>query len=260
MTDSAQTIDPARPWITDPDDAPSQLKWLPTLFNPMGSTPRLHFTRAWTLLFFARVFAFIVPAVFVTILSGAGAENPEAAALPVWGFPLVIVLTALLSLNLHISRLTNARRSPVWAAIVMLPVLFGAAGFLFGAMQGAQSYDQALVAYERQQAGLPPIEQTEAAEADASGDREAAASESEDAGGGGRGERGGREEDPLDVTEVSARAHALTAGFGLAQAFWALPAFGVMIWSLMWVGRLPNGGGTIKERLAHMEQGAANQV
>ena len=55
---SSQTaIDPDRPWITDPEQDPARMSWLDTFLNPTGESPKLHFTRAWSLLFFAGVLA-----------------------------------------------------------------------------------------------------------------------------------------------------------------------------------------------------------
>ena len=66
-------IDPHRPWIKDARDNPHEMNWGQTLFNPLGSSPKLHFSRAWTFMFMGRVLLFIVPvfAVFVASLSGA---------------------------------------------------------------------------------------------------------------------------------------------------------------------------------------------
>ena len=52
MSDSTTTVlDRKRPWLTDERELPANMNWLQTLFNPTGTSPRLHFTRAWTLLF-----------------------------------------------------------------------------------------------------------------------------------------------------------------------------------------------------------------
>ena len=66
-------IDPHRHWIKDARDNPHDMNWGQVLFNPLGSSPKLHFTRAWTLMFMGRLLLFIVPvfAVFVASLAGA---------------------------------------------------------------------------------------------------------------------------------------------------------------------------------------------
>lgn len=248
MTDTAP-IDPDRPWIDDPDDAPAAMNWLRSFFDPLGETSRLHFTRAWTALFFARLTAFLGPVILVAILSGAGARDPQSYAPPAWFFPAFLIVTALISSVLHVRRLNNAGRSPLWAALVVLPVTIGLVGFLLGGMQGIQQYNEAV---EKRNNPAPPpvIERTaDAPVADASG--EAAEGEAEPASDDereGRGQGG----EPLDVTRVSPRAHAFETALNTSLAFWALPSFFVMLWSLLWVGRLPNGGGTIRDRVARM--------
>ncbi|HCJ19304.1 MAG TPA: hypothetical protein DHV57_18000, partial [Hyphomonas sp.] len=65
MTHHTMTpIDAHRPWIRDERDDPARMDWFQTLFNPMGMTGKLHFSRAWTFMFMGRVLLFIVP-VFV---------------------------------------------------------------------------------------------------------------------------------------------------------------------------------------------------
>ncbi|MEM7768347.1 MAG: DUF805 domain-containing protein [Pseudomonadota bacterium] len=240
MTDLSP-IDPERPWIDDPRDAPAAMQWLPSLFDPFGETARLHFTRGWTVLFFTRLLVFLVPVIILSLFSAAGASDPGAMVPPNWFFPLVVLVTALMSAVLHMRRLNDARRSPLWAVIVLVPVMFGMGGLIAGAAQGTQQYQEAVDELNNP-APPPVIDPVAEGEDDAAGDR-----------GEGRGERG----DPLDVTEVSAREHAVNTGLSTAQAFWAIPSFIVMLWSLLWVGRLPNGGGLIRDRVAQMEANAA---
>ncbi len=215
------------------------MQWLPSLLDPLGETSRLHFTRAWTLLFFARLLVFVGPVIAVALLAAAGAKEPASYGPPVWFFPLFLVVTALMSTVLHIRRLSNAKRSPLWAVLVMVPVLVGFAGFIAGGMQGTAQYREAL---DQLHNPAPPAAMDRT---DPTGDTSAVADET------GEGERASREE-RLDPTKVSAREHAFRTALSMAQLAWAGPSFLVMLWSLLWVGRLPNGGGTIDGRLARM--------
>ena len=271
----SQEIDPKHPWIVDPADTPSDINWMQTLTNPFGETSRVHFTRAWTGLFFVRLIYAIAIAILVFIFSSAGAEDPRALVPPVGTFHLIVLVTALASLVAHIRRLTNARRSPFWAVLVIVPVLIGFVGFIAGAGQAGQQYTIAAKAAELRGQGMAerdivkelglvktPSESADTPEAatgeptgannDATSELASADGESAEAApGAGQGRQmGPRNLIPqIDVTEVSQREHALKGGLATAQIFWAVPSFLVMLWTLLWVGRLPNGGGTIKERL-----------
>lgn len=319
----ADLIDTKHPWIDDPEDSPARMKWLESFFDPTGETSRVHFTRGWTALFFARLLFFIGTAAFVFIMMSAGAKNPQSFGAPPWAFPALVVITALMSLVLHVRRLTNAKRSPLWSVLVMVPVIIGLFGFMAGARNAVNNYgvatevqalrdnglkDKAIAirlerpgAYEllareillmqernlyveagegspvsadtlartlltdnapllsllvaanldldaEQQASLrdalqAQIDKRRETPADADRNREAV----------GKDLRRVRKEwesklPAINVHQVSERAHAVQAGLNRAQTFWALPAFFVMLWSLLWVGRLPNGGGPIRSR------------
>ena len=105
--DTAGGIDPNRPWITDPRDAPANMNWIETLTNPSGVTSRVHFTRAWTGLFFLRLSYFVFTASAAAVFATAGASF----SLPNWVWPLLVIVTAFLSLILHLRRLADAQRS-----------------------------------------------------------------------------------------------------------------------------------------------------
>lgn len=243
-SEPAGTIDPKRPWITDPRDAPAHMNWLETLTNPTGKTSRVHFTRAWTALFFTRLIYFIGTLTLAGIFAAAG----SSFSLPGWVWPVLVVITAILSLIVHIRRLSDAGRSPLWATLVIVPILFGFAAFLGGAAMGGAQYEQTLAA---RQAGPPASDtpsETQAADAQSTADAGADDDEanSETAGRGERQRRGPQ----VNVAEISQREHAFNTGLGLAQIAWAPLSFFVMLWSLLWVGRLPTGGGTIRSRFA----------
>ena len=54
----------------------------------------------------------------------------------------------------------------------------------------------------------------------------------------------------IDYKTVSQREHAISVAIGMFIFFWIIPSLMAMIWSLTWVGRLPNGGGDIRDRFA----------
>jgi len=348
-------IDPKRPWITDPREDPAEMNWTQSFTNPLGETSRLHFTRGWTMLFFIRLAWWLGFALLAMIFGAAGVDDPSAYVPPSWAFLVLIALTALASVVLHIRRLANARRSPLWAMLVFIPVLVGFAGFMQGIGGASAEYNDAtraaqleregkpgkLIAVELERPGaarllaeellvrveLSQIENSPQAETEPGAafagltagqvldtpefaavflsqsldlsafqrsevetaltelidERAEAASGGEDALGGranGQSDRAGNGEPmtreqrlrgqlnriqrqwrgklpEINVTEVSALDHALNAASGTAMGFWAIPAFLVMLWSLLWVGRLPTGGGSIRSRF---QDGASAEV
>ncbi|MCI4643881.1 MAG: hypothetical protein MRY64_03765 [Hyphomonadaceae bacterium] len=273
---TSQEIDPKRPWIVDPEDAPAGMNWMQTLTNPFGETSRVHFTRAWTGLFFTRFIYAIGTAILIAIFGAAGAENPNAFVPPQGTWHLLVLVTALASLVMHIRRLTNARRSPLWAILVILPVTLGAVGFFLGMGQAAKQYDTAVKVEEMRRDGMRDMQiarelgllkapdaseesadagtdegETEGQDGEAPAEEAGQTESGEGHGNGHHGHVNPRDFLPqIDITEISQREHALKGGLGAAQMFWGAPAFFVMLWTLLWVGRLPNGGGTIRERLA----------
>ncbi|MEO0884210.1 MAG: hypothetical protein AAFY34_16005 [Pseudomonadota bacterium] len=311
-------LDPDRPWISDPNDLPSRLDWFRVFLDPLGQTSRLHFTRAWTLLFFIRVAVFAVPPFIVLIFGLAGAENPDSAGLPPWGFPLAVIVTAMMSYILHRRRLLNAERTGLWAYLVLVPMIFGAAGFYSGLQQGAKEYDVAVQAKMLRDQNMDPrqialdferpdvldtlartivlelvrYEIREGRRGESAIDAGYKAALSRNAVTGileqegltlrssqrmkldemlrdavDAREKNGRgwndfltETDnnsmsgygqtvrrqwrgllpDIDLEKVSERSHAFEMGIQMSMAFWALPSLFVMLWSLLWVGRLPN--------------------
>lgn len=201
MTDTSNMIDPTRPWIDDPRDAPSSLRLLPTLTNPFGTTSRLHFTRAWTYLFFARVFSVLIPGVLMFVFGAAGANTDALGALFML-VPVTFVLTLLMSTVIHIRRLGDAERPAMLAGIVWLPFILAAAVFFL------------LVS-----TSTPELT------------------------GGGGGGGWGRPQTPQQIYQGWVSGNANMAIFTYIAVL--IP---VTVWSLVWVGRLPNGGGRIEDR------------
>lgn len=321
--DMAQQND-AYPWLEDPSDDPARLNWLAAVFNPLGETSRLHFTRIWTGLFFTRLIVFIAPLAVTVLLTLSGANETGFSAIPVWGFPLFVVVTGLMSYVLHSRRLTNAKRNPIWALLVILPLMFAGGGFVLGALSGGHDYDVAIEADQLKEAGVNPkqmaidferqevyktlssdvmlrlfvarsdtnsagaavdlaIEDTQqTALVDAqlaeigvslNPDQRARLTTGLDElsrqltssfrfsafltstrGSSLRDYRNSIENlwdqhlPDIDYETISQREHAIQSAIGAFIVFWILPSFFVMLWSLFWVGRLPNGGGRIKDR------------
>ncbi|MAN44836.1 MAG: hypothetical protein GYB49_07290 [Alphaproteobacteria bacterium] len=232
----AEPIDHHRPWIRDERDDPARMDWLQTLFNPFGMTGKLHFSRAWTFMFMGRVLLFIVPVFAASIASMAGA-NLAAAWKPLSFFPLPIpallvpffiftIVTAFTSWVAHMRRFADANRSTLKAMIVLIPLTLGLLGFAGGVTIGVAGYEA-----QKAQAAKAAVEKEEGAATDAApaGDKAKAKPES--------GQTQHRRGPPPTMKQM-----ALGGGMGMATALWALAALPVMLWTLLHVARLPNGG------------------
>lgn len=344
---NSEPLDPKRPWITDPREAPASMNWLQGYVNPFGETSRLHFTRAWTGLFFIRLIWYLGFWLLAAIFGAAGVENSSAFVPPPWAFLVLIVVTVMASLVLHVRRLADAKRSPLWAVLVVIPALALLFGLVSGVQNSAAEYGVAQRAADLERQGMPrkliaveldrngaaklfaqellvrvelgqlergeisadepdqdlletadlsdpafttalvdmsaeltgsqrtkienAFEDLRTEKAEEQSDSESG-SNSETVGAQAGGERTGRggpnqtreqrlrgqlgrfsrqwrgKLPQIDVSTISERDYALDAGVGTATVFWAIPSFLVMLWSLLWVGRLPSGGGTIRSR------------
>ena len=227
-TNSGQ-IDHHRPWIRDERDDPGAMNWAQTMLNPFGETSKLHFSRAWTFMFMGRVLLYIVPSFAAAILGIAGVKldafnapvNLALFTVPAMLAPLAvfIIVTEFTSFAAHFRRLADARR-PAWLAIILLvPMILGLLGYAAGTQGGAAQH---------RAMNAPPVakEVEEKAEGDASAEKPQQQPQR-------RGPPG-----PLQ----SERQAAIAAGMGLGLMIWAPLSFGVMLWSLLYVARLPNGG------------------
>ncbi|MEQ3747426.1 MAG: hypothetical protein ABNH53_14470 [Henriciella sp.] len=316
----------AHPWITDPADLPSKLNWPETLLLPFGETSRLHFTRAWTGLFFVRLIVFAIPIALSVLLSVSGVNDPGFSAIPPWGFPLVVFATGLMSFVLHVRRLTNAKRSAFWSVLVILPIVAGGLGFVAGLSEGGRDYEIAIKADQLKEAGVNQKQmaidfdrrdvyktlsrdvifrlfavQVQSGETESALDKaiedsqqpEAVQDALENIGvvltpnqseslaislkrlsdrlsssmrfseflkeinrsdlkeyRGSIENRWKSHMPVIDYKTVSQREHAISVAIGMFIFFWMIPSLIATIWSLTWVGRLPNGGGDIRDRFA----------
>ncbi|RAN40140.1 hypothetical protein [Hyphomonas sp. GM-8P] len=225
-------IDPHRPWIKDARDNPHDMNWGQVLFNPLGSSPKLHFTRAWTLMFMGRLLLFIVPvfAVFVASLAGAnlsGLWKPvEALVLPIpellLPFFVFTLVTELTSWVAHVRRFNEAHKSPIWAMIVLLPLMLGLVGFYLGAQGGIKKYEEMHAPKPAVTAEAPAGESAAAANTEAKPQQQ--------------------QQRRRPGPPPSERDMAASSGFGFATMLWVPTSFLVMLWSLLYVARIPNGG------------------
>lgn len=250
MEYTAGAADPHRPWIRDERDVPSNMNWWQTLFNPFGKTYKLHFTRAWTFMFMGRLLLYVVPS-FIAMIAGVAGVSTEGMNAPVslvlFSVPALLVPFAIFTLVtdytsfvVHVRRLTEAGRSAFMAVIVLIPLLLGLICYALGTQAGAAQYRQ-----------MHSPANTEMAEASTKKENEAEA-EGEDAQGKDAqpkqgqppAKAGGGAQSPqmAQMMGMSERELAMQAGMGMAFPIWWLASIGAMLWSLMYVARLPNGG------------------
>lgn len=227
MTDITHTIDASRPWIRDPHDDPKAMNWWAVLFNPFGTSPKLHFTRAWTLMFMARFLSVIIPGLVIWVIGMAGGDS---SALKWLYIPAAIIfpLTIITSFIAHIRRLADGRKPVILAGLVILPLLLGFGGFL------ANGYMAIGMSNAAQSAKVETAGKTDSTDGAASS---VAASEKT------APEKTGRKK-----RRRGAKGHKPTAqqmaqgGMAVGGVIWWLSSVAIMIWSLTYVARIPNGG------------------
>lgn len=269
---SQSALDPNRPWITDAEQLPSKMNWFDTFFNPTGKTPTLHFTRAWTVLFMAQLISvFFIGWLLTGIISIAGADTEALEIGEGYFIALVFVITTVLSYIIHVRRLNHAGRSPLWAIIVLIPVLVALAQFTGTLVQKSAEYDElysARTEFLEDPAAWRAnklVEQREAQEkavAERAKRREeapevpemckAANANSGGGGGGNRGpggrggfgDRGPNAEQPLATKE---KFILRPAAAGVVQPIMML-SLPIMIWTLLWVARAPLHGAQYPKR------------
>ncbi|MEL6857589.1 MAG: hypothetical protein AAFO74_04340 [Pseudomonadota bacterium] len=258
---SSQTaLDPDRPWITDEEQLPARMNWLDTLFNPTGESPKLHFTRAWTMLFFMGLLTWVGVGAIISIMGIVGADTAGASVFHGYLIAVVLGLTSIMSYVIHTRRLNHAGKISLRALIVLLPVVLGAGLMLLGVADKAQAYDK--LYQERaefledpaawREAQLEEKREKQAAEEQARLEEEAAIAEAEGTEGaeGGERQRGGQRGGGGDWNQGPSAENPLPS----KEAFILRPNIGtfsmiivgfntlIMIWSLLWVARVPNFG------------------
>lgn len=262
-TSSQTPVNPERPWITAEDGIPAQMNWLDTFLNPTGDSPKLHFTRAWTILFFAGVFAWPGFGLVNFIAGAAGMDNSSLSAFHGYLIAVVIGVSSILSFIIHSRRLNHAGKTSLWAIIILIPLALGALAFLGGisgkAAQYQTLYDQRAEYLEDpaawQEQRLDERRQAQAEAAKARQEAEAARAEGEDASGDDAQNRGQQQGGPPNRSQGGNRngpnpenplptkeAFIVRPNLATFYRIIALLSLPIMIWSLTWVARTPNYG------------------
>lgn len=251
-TSSQTALDPNRPWIEHEEELPANMNWLDTFLNPVGESPKLHFTRAWTVLFFAGFIAWFGVGFVIFILGAAGSDTGGLSAFHGYLIAVVIGVSSLLSYVIHARRLNHAGKTSIWAIIVLVPLLIGSALFTMGVAGKAADYQkhaEARAEYVQDPAAWREnrLQERRAAQAEREAERaarEAAGDGGEGGqgagqrgrGGPGQGQGGYNPENPLPTQEAYIIRPNLQSFYGpivLLNIF-------IMIWSLTWVARVPN--------------------
>lgn len=254
-------LDPDRPWIVNEEDLPSRMNWLDTLFNPTGKSPKLHFTRAWTALFFTGLFAWVGVGFIISILGIAGADTAGVSVFHGYFIAVVLAITSLCSYVIHTRRLNHAGKISLRAIIVIVPLILATVAFVGGMAGKASEYDKLYqeraefledpTAWREARLEEKRVEQAEAEKARL--EAEAAKENGEDGEGaeGNNGRRGGQgrggqgdwnqgpsAENPLPSKESFIVRPNLGSFNSIIVGLNTL----IMIWSLLWVARVPNFG------------------
>ena len=254
-------LDPDRPWIVNEEELPSRMSWLDTLFNPAGKSPKLHFTRAWTVLFFTGLFAWVGLGFIISILGIAGADTSGISIFHGYFIAIVLTITSICSYVIHTRRLNHARRLPLLSIIVLVPLIAATLVFLGGMTGKAAEYDklyqeraefledpaawrEARLEEQRvQQAEAEKARQEAEAAKENGEDGEEAGENNEQRGGQGRGRQGGWNQGPSAENPLpSKESFIVRPNLGAFNSIIVAMNTLIMIWSLLWVARTPDFG------------------
>lgn len=257
MTEMAATqgpLDPKRPWIVDEAQLPSRMRWMEAMFNPTGTSPRLHFTRVWTVCFFLQVLIVVVPVGVGILMSLAGGNPSGIQTFGLYASPIVFIATTIVSFIAHTRRLNDARKPSILAVIVLLPLLAGLGLTVAGISEKSAAY-QKLYAERTEFLADPEawrqshLDDRKAAQAKRTAAREAAANggeatENKGAAKRGRGgpahDKGPRADRPLPPQ----LDFVLKPNVGHIQMILIIANIFIVMWSLFWVARVPSAGRT----------------
>ena len=117
-----------------------RMRWLDTLFNPSGTSTKIEFTRAWTLLFFLQLAVVILPWFAAFVMGLAGGDGQAIGRFGLYMSPIIFVTTTVLSYVIHTRRLRDAGKSTLFALLILVPLLLGLANFGSSVMQKASEY------------------------------------------------------------------------------------------------------------------------
>ncbi|MEM9938126.1 MAG: hypothetical protein AAFZ91_09585 [Pseudomonadota bacterium] len=145
MSDAANyenALDPERPWITDQRQLPANMNWFSTLFNPMGKSPTLHFTRAWTLLFMLQLMCVVGIPLGLGIVSLTGADTSGASAFTLYLTAIIFIVTTFFSFVIHTRRLNDASKLNIRAFIILVPLIAASVMFFTQVQQKSVEFDE----------------------------------------------------------------------------------------------------------------------
>lgn len=260
---SQNALDPDRPWITDEEQLPARMNWIDTLINPTGKSPKLHFTRAWTLLFMLQLIIWLGFGFIIGLIGIAGVDTAGLSASHKYLIAITFAVTTLMSFVIHSRRLNHAGKMSFRAIIVLVPLFLGAVMFIGGINGKAAEYQKlydARAEYledpaawreqrleERRQAQAEAERRRQEAEAARENGEEGAQPQQR---GQRRGPPGGFNNGPSAENPLPSRADFIVTP--VLGTFY-LPIVGlsalIMLWSLFWVARVPNFGR--KEQARH---------
>ena len=258
-TASQTALDPERPWITNEEDLPVRMSWFQTFLNPAGETPKLHFTRAWTVLFFAGLLSWVGLGMIITVIGIAGVNTGGLSTFHGYFIAVVLAITSLMSYVVHTRRLNHAGKISLRAIVVLIPLILASVSFM-GAVQGKateyaalyearaefladpQAWRDARLEERRERQAEEEARRKAAEEAKANGEEVEGEGQGQ-----GRGNRGGppggpnqgpSAENPLPTKE----AFIVRPNIGAFNMTIVALNTLIMIWSLLWVARVPNFG------------------
>lgn len=250
------------------------MNWAQTLFNPLGTSNKIEFTRAWTLLFFLQVGIVLGPAFTSSVIGLVGGDAGGLAKFGLYASPVVFILTTVCSYIIHTRRLRDARKSTLWAVLILLPLFLGLAAFVSSVSSAAQRYDvmyqerveyvanpeafeakkaeeraakakeQAEQAKERREKAIAECEAARSA-ADSAEQPETTCAEQVEQNAEaqnrqrGRGNWGGTEPPAYRSPTPSQLSFVLEPNLAQIQNIIIPLSFFLAIWSLMWVARAP---------------------
>jgi len=214
----------------------------------------------------AQVFAWFGFGVLITTIIGVtGADTAGLIVFELYVIAAIFVITTFLSYIIHTRRLNHAGRSPLWAAIVLIPLLISLAQFTGTVTQKSAEYQEAYEArsefledpsaWRSKKLAEQRTEQEEAAQA-----RREKAEENDvpemckgEGGDGNSGSRNGRgdwgQQGPNAENALPSKEEFILrpAVGGVVQPimFLSLP---IMVWTLLWVARAPLHGAQYPKR------------
>ena len=163
-----------------------RMRWLDTLFNPSGTSTKIEFTRAWTLLFFLQLAVVMLPWFIAFVIGLAGGNGQAVGRFGLYMSPIVFVITTVLSYIIHTRRLRDAGKPIAFALLILAPLVIGIANFAGPVAEKAEEYatlyeDRQLYLHDRSAYEEKKAEERRAAEEEAEEARKKAEEEAAEA-------------------------------------------------------------------------------